>query len=83
MAKKQKLFKRGAWLYTFEKALTEKQFIEKAGGEKALESFMQFPFVSLVLDKEKSMLVGHLNGRTISLIMQSHGHQQWQTMEWK
>ena len=83
MAKKQKMFKRGAWLHTLGKELTEEQFIEKAGGMEALEHFRQFPYVSIVLDKEIPVLAGHNNGRIIALAMQSNGCQQWQTMEWK
>ena len=83
MAKKPSLFKRGAWLYSLKEQLTEEEFINKAGGLEALDLFRQFPYVSIVLDREKPILVGHNHGHTISIAMQANGCQQWQTMEWR
>jgi hypothetical protein len=84
MAKKQKLFKRGAWLYSaLEKQLTEDEFIQKAGGLQVLEKFKEFPFVSIIFDGSEPILIGHKHGDTISLNMQSNGCVKWQTMEWK
>jgi len=80
---KKKQFVRGAWLRTIDE-LTESKFIEKSGGMEKLERFREYPFVSLVLDNpDEPQLVGHLNGRTIALVMDTHGHQKFQTMEWK
>ena len=81
--KAKSLFVRGAWLYTMPKALSEKEFLERAGGVAALLPFQKFPYVTLVLDADKPLLVGHINGRTISIVMSQHRHKKWQTMEWK
>ena len=82
--KKKKLFIRGAYLVSLEKELTEKEFIEKAGGLQKLLRFRSFPLVTLVLDNpKKPLLIGHNSGRTIQLVLESHGHGDWQTMEWK
>lgn len=79
----KKIFVKGAWLYALEKELSEEEFIDKVGVEK-LEKFRGYPYVSLILDDpNKPLLVGHMNGRTIALVMQEHGHRLWQTMEWR
>lgn len=76
------IFKRGAWLYSLEKEITEKEFIEKSGGIEKVMEMRTYPFVSVVLD-DKPFLVGHNNGRIISMTMSEHGHENWQTMEFK
>ena len=81
-AKAKRLFVRGAWLFTMPEELSEKEFVEKAGGQAALSPFKGFPYVSLVLDGDKPLLVGHRHGNTIALVMEQHGHRNWQTMEW-
>ena len=79
-----KYFVKGAWLVTLDEELSEAEFIKKAGGIKKLEPYKMYPFVSIVLDDPKKvLLVGHIIGGTISLSMQSRGHEKWQTMEWK
>ena len=76
-------FKKGAWLFSLEKEMTEGEFINRAGGIEALTPFLKYQYVSLVVDKTDPVIVGHRDGRTISLAMQEHGHEKWQTMEWK
>jgi len=80
----KKVFIKGAWLHTLDTELSEEEFIAKSGGMDALEPYRAYPFVSLVLDNpEEPILVGHTNGRTISLTMSGRGHEHYQTMEWK
>lgn len=80
----KKVFIKGAWLCSLGKELTEEEFIEKAGGISELSNLKGFPFVSLILDDEKKpQLVGHIDGRTITLALQGKGHTLWQTMEWE
>ena len=78
------LFKRGAWLYSLDKPLREDDFIYLAGGVEKLNDLRSYPFVSLVLDDMKNpILIGHRNGRVISIVMNAHGYKKFQTMEWK
>lgn len=79
------VFIEGAYLTTFseEDELSETEFIKRAGGLEKLKPFKQYAYVTLVLDNpKKPLLIGHTNGRTISLVLQEHGHKKWQTMEW-
>ena len=83
---RRNLFIKGAYLTTLseEEELSEKEFIEKAGGIEKLQKFSMFSFVTLVLDDPANpFLVGHYNGRTIELALQGYGHKKWQTMEWR
>ena len=82
MQDKQRIFKKGAWLYSLEKEMSEEEFIQKAGGMKALKKFKEFPFVSIIFDKGDPIIIGHNQGDTISMNMQSNGSEKWQTMEW-
>lgn len=80
------VFKKGAWLYTLVKELSEKEFIEKSGGMSRLNKYKQYKFVSLVLDNlgiKKPLLIGHDYGDTIGVVMSSRNHKNWQTMEWR
>ena len=86
MKKQYGLFKKGAWLYAMDRELSEKEFIDLASsgsrGFDYLMGFKNYPFVSLVLDDpNEPLLVGHLNGKIISIVMSNH--DRWQTMEWK
>ena len=80
--KKIKLFKKGAWLYTLEDELSEEEFLKEAGVEK-LNKVRNYPVVSIVLDRTPPLVVGHNDGKTISLVMGNNGHKLWQTMEWR
>jgi len=73
----------GAWLHSLPSELSERQFIEYAGGIDNLSRFRDYPFVSLILDTSPPMLVGHFEGATIAMAMQQRGHTKYQTMEWK
>ena len=76
------VFIRGAWLYSgLDKPLSEKQFIEKAGGIAELNKYRTHLFVSLALDNDEPVIIGHDNGRTIALAMGNW--EKWQTMEWR
>lgn len=79
----KRYFKKKAWLYSLENELSENEFINLAGGIEALVQYMKFPFVSLVMDFKKPIVVGHTEGRTIALVLKGHGYEKWQTMEWK
>ena len=78
-------FKFGAWLYTIDPELTDREFIQLAAstpkGLEYLLDFHKYRFVSIVLDGGTPLLVGHDRPNTIAMAMQ--GHEKWQTMEWK
>ncbi|KKL79223.1 hypothetical protein LCGC14_2016930, partial [marine sediment metagenome] len=57
----KRIFEEGAWLYTMDEELTEKEFIKKAGINKVLK-MTHFSFISLVLDTKKPFLIAHNNG---------------------
>ena len=80
--KTNRIFKRGAWLYTLKKELSEEEFIAEAGVEK-LNRFRDYPFVSIVLDRKPPLVIGHNSGRIIAFVMGENNHKLWQTMEWK
>jgi len=79
-----RLFKEGAYLYTLARELSEAEFIKRAGGVEKLEPYKKYPLVTLVLDDpDKPLLVGHNWSRAVALVLQDHGHDQWQTMQWR
>lgn len=83
MAKQERVFKKGAWLYSIPEELTEEEFIRRAGGIEKVNAFYGYKYVSLILDKGNAELMGHCDGRTISMLMDSMNVKDYQTMEWR
>lgn len=78
------LFVNGAWLYTLEEEMSEKDFIRIAGGLQEIEPYLKYSYLSLVIDDpEEPKLIGHSSGESVAIVMASRGHKEWQTMEIK